>query len=207
MDIHEIALDDIKPFPHNPRKGNIGLIQESLTAYGQYKPITVNKRTNEILAGNHTYQAAKLLGWETIKTVFVDADENTAMKIVLMDNKTSDVGSYENHKLLSLLDSFEDLHGTGYSQSDYKDLSHLVDKPDNGMTNVTMGGSLTDYAEKYAQRTSRIIMMDYEKETYEWMVEKLAEYRAANNLSNNSEAILSLIGHAFGETAPSKDAQ
>ena len=70
MNIEQVPVINLKPYPNNPRKGNVDLIAESLEAYGQYKPITVNKRTGEILAGNHTYEAAKKLGWVEISIKF-----------------------------------------------------------------------------------------------------------------------------------------
>ena len=56
-----VQIQDIKPYPVNPREGDIGAIVESLQAHGQYRPIVANKQTGHILAGNHTYGAAKQL--------------------------------------------------------------------------------------------------------------------------------------------------
>jgi len=202
MEIEQVALDAIEPYPLNPRKGDIKLIAESLQAYGQYKPITVNKRTNEILAGNHTYAAAKELGWETISVNYIDVDENTAAKIVLMDNKTSDVGSYNEGVLLGLLDSLDSLSATGYTDGDLSDLQKLYDKPDNGMTNTKIGTSLTDYADSYNNRTSRIIMLDYEINIYNWIMEQVTKYKTDNGLTNNSDAIIAMLESQFNEEAP-----
>ena len=202
MEIQQVALNALTPFPLNPRKGNIKLIAESLEAYGQYKPITVNKRDGHILAGNHTYEAAKELGWETIAVNYVDVDQNTAAKIVLMDNKTSDAGSYNEGALLGLLDSLDNLKATGYSDGDIKDLKHLFDKPDNGMTNTKIGTSLNDYADAYNNRQSRMIMMDYELEIYNWITEKLNLYKTDNELYNNSDAIICMLEAVFNEKAP-----
>ena len=202
MEIQQIALNALKPFPLNPRKGNIKLIAESLETYGQYKPITVNKRDGHILAGNHTYEAAKELGWETIAVNYVDVDENTAAKIVLMDNKTSDAGSYNDGALLGLLDSLDNLKATGYSDGDLKDLKHLFDKPDNGMTNTKIGTSLNDYADAYNNRQSRMIMMDYELEIYNWITDKLNLYKTDHELHNNSDAIIRMLETVFNEKAP-----
>jgi hypothetical protein len=202
MKIEQVTLSAIKPYPLNPRKGDIKLIANSLQTYGQYKPITVNKRTNEILAGNHTYAAAQELGWETIAVNYVDVDENVAAKIVLMDNKTSDAGSYNEGVLLNLLDSLDSLQSTGYTDGDLKDLQHLFDKPDNGMTNTKIGTSLNDYADDYNNRASRIIMVDYELEIYNWITKKLNLYKTDNELHNNSDAIICMLEAVFNEKAP-----
>lgn len=202
MEIKEVALITLKPYPNNPRKGDINLIAKSLETYGQYKPITINKRTNEILAGNHTAQAARKLGWTTIQAVYIDADENTAAKIVLMDNKTSDAGGYDDATLLGLLDTLGDLDATGYTDRDLKELQSLYDTPTTELRNTVMGKSLKDYQDTLGQRDSRIIMFDYEKITYTWVAEKLEQYRNENDLSSNTEALIRLVEKMTGEVAP-----
>jgi hypothetical protein len=202
MEIKEVALITLKPYPNNPRKGDINLIAKSLETYGQYKPITINKRTNEILAGNHTAQAARKLGWTTIKAVYIDADENTAAKIVLMDNKTSDAGGYDDATLLGLLDKLGDLDATGYTDKDLKELQSLYDTPTPELRNTVMGKSLKDWQETLNQRTSRIIMFDMNKPTYMWVAEKLEQFREENDLPSSTNALIRLIEKISGEGAP-----
>jgi hypothetical protein len=202
MEIKEVALITLKPYPNNPRKGNIDLIAKSLETYGQYKPITINKRTNEILAGNHTYEAAKKLGWATIQATYIDADENTAAKIVLIDNKTSDAGGYDDSTLLGLLDSLGDLDATGYTDKDLKELQELYDAPEPQLRNTVMGKTLADWQETLGQRTTRIIMFDYDKPRYMWVAEKLEQFRNENDLATNTEALIRLIEKISGEGAP-----
>jgi hypothetical protein len=219
MDIEQVELTQIKTYSKNPRKGNVGLIAESLEAYGQYKPITVNVRTREILAGNHTYAAAQKLGWETIAVTYVDVDEDTAAKIVAIDNKTSDSGEYDSAALLDLLASLDDLSATGYESSDVDDLLaliqeketpqltpdvqfHSLEKGETGQSNVAHIPNLGEYAERYAQKTTRMLMADYENDVYVWLIEKLSEYRAIHGISNNSDAIVKLVESVFNEKAP-----
>src|SRR5690606_38142069 len=95
-----------------------------------YRPIVVNKgthtgRENEILAGNHTWQAARDEGWPKIAATFVDVDEETAAKIVAVDNRASDRAKNDDDVLAELLGSLEDLEGSGYSE---KDLEKLLGK-------------------------------------------------------------------------------
>lgn len=220
MEIVKVDLSELNPYPNNPRKGNIDLIAESLETYGQYKPITVNKRNNEILAGNHTFQAARKLGWNDIAVTFVDVDDATAAKIVAIDNKTSDMGGYDTNKLLELLDELPDLVATGYTDDDIDSLKALLDEQDTptlgtdirtqpkvgetGLSNVNIGTSLGEYAERYAQKTTRMLMMDYENTLYVWLVDKLSAYRAANNIISNADAIVKLVEDATGEKAPTE---
>jgi DNA modification methylase len=113
-----VPVESLKSFQGNPRIGDVSLIAESLEANGQYRPIVVRKSTREILAGNHTWQAAKLLGWREIWIVEADVDLDTAKRIVAVDNRTNDVARYDDEALAKLLGSLDDLVGTGYTPDD-----------------------------------------------------------------------------------------
>lgn len=126
LDKLTIRLDKLRPRKGNPRRGNIDAIAESLERNGQYRPVVVNKPTGEILAGNHTYAAAKRLGWTHIAATFVDVDEDQAARIVLADNRTGDLGDYDDTLLLDMLKDLDgDLIGTGYNQDDVDALAAL----------------------------------------------------------------------------------
>lgn len=134
-----LATKDLTPFHGNPRRGNVDVIAESLEASGQYRPIVVNEGTKtgrrlEVLAGNHTLAAAHKLGWSEIDVWLVDVDEAAAKRIVAADNRTADLGDYDNEALIALLESLDDLTGTGYSDTDLETLlgkSGDEDAPDD----------------------------------------------------------------------------
>ncbi len=126
-----VPIDSVRPFPGNARRHNLEKIIESLRANGQYRPIVVNRRGGEILAGNGTHAAAQQLGWAEIAVTWVDVDDNTARKIVLVDNKANDDAGYDDHLLADLLNQVDDLIGTGYTPEDLDDLAtRLLDDPD-----------------------------------------------------------------------------
>ena len=124
-----VPIDSLKPYPLNPRRGNLRAIQESLTINGQYRAIVVQQDTNFILAGNHTWQAAKNLGWTEIAVTFIQADEKAAKKIVLADNRTSDLGSFDDSMILELLEELESWEGTGYSVDEFDKIDGLYETP------------------------------------------------------------------------------
>lgn len=145
LDKLTIRLDQLRPRKGNPRRGNIDAIAESLERNGQYRPVVVNKPTGEILAGNHTYAAAKRLGWTHIAATFVDVDEDHAARIVLADNRTADLGDYDDTLLLDMLKDLDgDLLGTGYNQDDADALAAL------GSAGVA---DLDDLADQYGEPT------------------------------------------------------
>jgi ParB-like chromosome segregation protein Spo0J len=118
-----VPINDLTPYPGNARQGDVGAIAESLTTNGQFRPIVVNRSTSEILVGNHTWQAARLLGWSEIAVTFVDVEPDEARRIVLVDNRTTDLATYDPDSLLDLLKSVAtDLTGTGFTGDDLDDL-------------------------------------------------------------------------------------
>ena len=52
----KVPIEELKTYPSNPNQGDVGAIIESIKQFGQFRSIVVNKRTMEILAGNHTYK-------------------------------------------------------------------------------------------------------------------------------------------------------
>lgn len=114
-----VPINKVKGRKQNPRRGNIDTIKESLEINGQYRPIVVNKKTSEVLAGNHTLKAAKALGWKNIAVTYVDVNEEDATKIVLIDNRANDKAEYNNEELATVLKSLNfEFEGTGYKEED-----------------------------------------------------------------------------------------
>lgn len=129
-----VDIDSVQPHEKNVRQGDIGAISESLKAHGQYRPIVVDRRTNRILAGNHTWKAAKALGWQQISAGYVETkDDDEALRILLADNRTTDLASYDDSGLAELLKQLSStdigLEGTLFDGDDLdallKDLGHF----------------------------------------------------------------------------------
>jgi len=118
-----VPIKELKRYPNNPREGDIGAISESLRVLGQYRPVVVNKRNNQILKGNHTAAAASALGWTEVAVVWVDVDDEAAAKIVLADNRTADKATYDNDLLLSAISLLDTLEGSGFDSEDVADIA------------------------------------------------------------------------------------
>lgn len=121
-----VDVSKLKGYDKNPRKGNVKAIAESLKTNSQYRPIVVQKSSMKILAGNHTWKAAKELGWKKIAAVFVDVNDEEAKRIVLADNRTNDLADYDNEVLAELLRDLGTGVGTGYSEDDMNAILNAV---------------------------------------------------------------------------------
>lgn len=124
-----VPIGSVKAHPDNPRKGNVEGIASSLERFGQVRPILVQASTSYIVAGNHTYQAAKSLRWKTIAAVRVDLSDLDARAYMIADNRWSDVAENDDASLVLLLEQLEAegaLAGTGYEPGDASDLRELL---------------------------------------------------------------------------------
>ena len=129
-----VALSTLQQFPGNPRNGDVELIAESIQVNGQYKPLIV-ATDGTILAGNHTFQALLSQGHTETAVIrlAVEAGSVEAKRIILADNRTSDVGAhkYDDGLLLDLLNDVGPLLGTGYNDYDVNDLSPVFTPEDD----------------------------------------------------------------------------
>jgi DNA modification methylase len=120
-------IHDLELLPGNPRRGDVEAVRKSLAAFGQRKPIVVRRDDKVVIAGNHTLQAARLLGWTEIAVVWVDDDETTSKAFALADNRTADLGTYDDIALAELIGQVgsidpELLEASGWGQQDVQDL-------------------------------------------------------------------------------------
>lgn len=120
--VEQVPVGDLKGHAKNPRQGNVDIVAESLSTFGQFRPIIVNSRNNTIIAGHHTWLAARKLGWPTISVAWMDVDDDTHTRIMLMDNRSSDLGTYDDTILAELFASLPDFSGTGYTPAEVQDL-------------------------------------------------------------------------------------
>ena len=117
-----VPVEKLRLRARNPRRGDVAAIKQSLEANGQYRPLVANRRTMEVLAGNHTLIAARELGFTAIAVTFVEVDDEQASRIVLVDNRSNDLAGYDPEALVELLGELGDLEGTGYDEAALADL-------------------------------------------------------------------------------------
>jgi hypothetical protein len=116
-----VPTSRLKHHPRNPRRGDVDRIAESMDVNGVFGALVVQRSTCHVLAGNHRLKAARKLGIPTLPVTWVDVDDATAHRILLADNRTSDLGSYDDTQLAELLQALEHdggLLGTGYTGDD-----------------------------------------------------------------------------------------
>ena len=131
-----VPHDSLTTHPRNPRQGDVGAISESLRVFGQQKPVVAQRKEGEphvLVAGNHLWLAARELGWTDIAAVIVPMDDTTAIRYMLADNRTSQLGSFESHQLAELLAELAVgnlLEATGYDGDDVDTLLRRIAAPE-----------------------------------------------------------------------------
>jgi ParB-like chromosome segregation protein Spo0J len=120
-------IDDFRMHPSNPRRPKVADIEKALRRFGQLKPIVVQQSTGYVVARSRVWEAAKRLGWPTVAAVVSPMDDLTAMRFLVADNRTSDLGDYDSEAVLELLEQVDSLEGTGYSVEDVDDLIARVE--------------------------------------------------------------------------------
>jgi len=128
-----IDIDKLSFLEGNPRKGDIEAVAKSYKQFGQRKPIVATK-DYVVIAGNHQLAAARQLGWDKIAVVITDDDELTAKAFALADNRTAELGSYDDDLLADLLSEVssvpELMDSTGFSEDDLFNLIGFDDEPE-----------------------------------------------------------------------------
>lgn len=118
----KIPIDAIRRHPKNPRRGDVAEIGKSIAKNGFYGAIVVQKSTNYIIRGNHTWLAAQRKGLKEVPVLVADVDDATALRILAADNRTGDLATYDDQELLHLLQEIDQdyggLEGTGYAEVD-----------------------------------------------------------------------------------------
>jgi len=124
-DIATVPIDDLIRHPETPRRGDIPAISASIEVNGWYGAVVAQSSTRHVLAGNHRMEAARRLGMTDLPVHWLDVDDATARRIMLADNRTSDLATYDDAVLVQLLEAAaadDDLFGSGYDGDDLDDL-------------------------------------------------------------------------------------
>jgi hypothetical protein len=119
--IEYVEVSTLTTHPRNARDGDIGAIITSIQQNGWFGTIVAQKSTRYILAGNHRFMAARQLGMTHVPVFWVDCDDERALAILIADNRTSDIGRWDEQSLIDILSDLQQsdlLLGTGYDDDD-----------------------------------------------------------------------------------------
>lgn len=135
-----VAIAPLILDPKNPRQGDVDLVAGSLRTYKQQKPIVIFKYPDQdrftVIAGNHTTRGAIQNGWKYIAVTEFRGTPAEAQAFALMDNRSSDVATYNDEALAEVLgkidlgDSGDLFSLTGYTDDELTYLKSRLDDED-----------------------------------------------------------------------------
>jgi ParB-like chromosome segregation protein Spo0J len=179
LTVERVSPSSLIEHPANARRGDVEVIKESIAAHGQFVPLVAQRSTRHVIKGNHTLRAAVELGLESVDVVFLDVDDDQALRIMLIDNRISDLGTYEEQSLTALLAGLSDLAGTGYEPGDL---------------DARLASLVNDAADaSWEERDARSILLTYPVDEHAAVVANLDRHAARLGLDSYSDVVLALI--------------
>lgn len=168
-------IEKLRSLPGNPRKGNVGAVRDSYREFGQQKPIIARHDEEDpevgiVLAGNTQLAASKELEWTHIAVVWSDEwDDKKAKAFALADNRTHDLGEYDEEALLDMMmDVVDDdvlFDATGYDEDFLAELTEMsFDEPDDGWgdTSASEDDDVDEEPEEKADRVAPKPVIQYQ---------------------------------------------
>ena len=136
--IESFPLRELVPHPKNFKEHDIGAICESIKRHGPYGHIYAQRWPDTppyIIAGHGRREAMLQLGIENFRVTFYKVGPRKAFELLLVDNRTNELGGYNEAQRLAVLSEAatadpEGLLGTGFDDealSDFAMLSQPLD--------------------------------------------------------------------------------
>jgi hypothetical protein len=191
-----IEISSLKEHPDNPRRGDDRAVSESVETNGFFGAVLVQESTGYVLAGNTRLRVATDDGSTTIPGFRLDVDDETAKRILLADNRVSDLAYYDDDALLSLLETVSEesgsLVGTGYDTSSMELLMQAATAAEI-MGGVRQGMRPSDRAEAYEAADVRSIILPYQGSEFDAVIDALFELRQEMDLDTNAAVVAKLV--------------
>ena len=197
-----VPWEQLTPHPDNPRRGDLEVITESIIENGWYGTIVVQESTKHILIGNHRARAAKEnLAMKVCPEVqWLDCDDETALRIMLNDNRSSDLAYYDDQTLAGVLkrlqDSDDGLAGTGFDTTALDLVMQNLKADEEGRGShgeVADAPTPKDRTENWGMADIRSVILPYGGEDYDRVVDTLLALRSQWSMETNAQVVLQLL--------------
>jgi hypothetical protein len=195
--VENVDPNTLELHPENPRQGDIGAIVTSIEQNGWYGTLIAQKKSRRVLAGNHRLQAALALDMKEVPVYWVDVDDTEAQRILLADNRVSDLATWDDSILVGLLEGLANdgaLLGSGYDGDDLDALLY-----DAALNDTDLGNLLDDNPTPGEREDAinaagiRSIIMPFALEEYNDVVARLAKARTELKVDSNAEVLATLL--------------
>ncbi len=100
INIEKVKVADLKLDLTNLRghnEGEIDLLVRSLTIFGQYRPLLVDKNTMQVKVGNGRLMAMRKMGWTECEAILLDWSDKQGLEVI--DNRLNELSSWQDKQL------------------------------------------------------------------------------------------------------------
>ena len=100
INIQKVKVADLKLDLTNLRGHNedeINLLVRSLTIFGQYRPLLVDKNTMQVKVGNGRLMAMRKMGWTECEAILWDWNDKQGLEVI--DNRLNELSSWQDKQL------------------------------------------------------------------------------------------------------------
>lgn len=106
-----VAIEELSPNPRNPNthpQRQIELLAKNIQHFGWRHPVTVSRRSGQIVSGHGRLMAAKHLGLQIVPVDFQDfTDENEELAVLVADNRLAELSSVDLNELEKIANSWK----------------------------------------------------------------------------------------------------
>jgi ParB family chromosome partitioning protein len=204
--VKELPLDQIVPNRYQPRTHfDENALQElslSLKKHGQLQPIVVIEKDEGymIIAGERRFRAAKLAGFDTIKAVVADYENENLRELALIENIQR-----ENLSALELARSYKEL--IEEYRITQEELSSIIHKSRSQITNTLRLLQLTPYTQKLLEESKITqghakILVGLDKDTEKLLADTIVGQKLS---VRESEELVKSLKRSQSDTAQRED--
>lgn len=100
LQIQKVKLSELKLDLNNLRghgESEIDLIVRSLTIFGQFKPLIVNKNTMQVKIGNGRLMAMRKMGWTEADCILIDWNDKIGLQVI--DNRLNELSQWNDSSI------------------------------------------------------------------------------------------------------------
>lgn len=205
-------IEKLEEHPDNYRIHDEALLDESIGQNGFYGVVTVQKSTGLILAGHGRWNAMRRANAKTIPVIIIDVDDETADRILAVDNRAQALGGDQADPIVRLLSRINEragsLLGTGFEQHDFDSLMESVqagrttlgdeiaftEERDAWTAAAHADKTIDEYRDAYVESATRSLVLDYPLEQFRAITDLLPKAREIVGVDTNADLVAALIG-------------
>jgi len=193
--IKEIIEDPENAREHGAR--NLEAIEKSLAAFGQQKPIVINKE-GKVIAGNGTLQAAQAIGWETIQVVKTELPELQQKAFAVADNRTAEMATWDEEVLARTIKEVAEIDEIlavqlGFEQDEIKRMLERLEIPEE-LDAPDWANTENQEVDNTVQR----VMMQFTLEEFKAFEHCISLLKETHGVSDTTSAVIAAVEQVTG---------